>query len=207
MGCSFGGDRNAELIEAVKNDELAKCWSSVEKGAEINCQDDAGQTPVYHAASHESTRCMEYLLQQGANVNIADEKGVTPAHIACAFNLLTNLQMLVEAGADLTLQDAQGQTVYDISSSDEINKYLDNLANQDEEDAKSTKQKPIEMSNSELLKKQHDNAVLMSRSSVEEMRSLHDKLSTPPAVAEQPEQMDGGGDDIPPDQSHGDEVQ
>ena len=45
--------------------------------------------------------------------------------------------------------------------------------NQDEEDAKSTKQKPIEMSNSELLKKQHDNAVLMSRSSVEEMVSLH----------------------------------
>jgi len=206
MGCSFGGDRNAELIEAVKNDELAKCWSCVEKGAEINCQDDAGQTPVYHAASHESTRCMEYLLQQGANVNIADEKGVTPAHIACAFNLLTNLQMLVEAGADLTLQDAQGQTVYDIASSDEINKYLDNMANDDEEVAESTKRTPIPMSNSELVKKQHNNAVLMSRSSVEEMRSLHEKLSTP-VVMDHPAQVDGGGDDIPPDQVNVGEVQ
>merc|ERR1719510_2629115 len=94
MGC--GSSKQGELSEAVRKDELAKVWSLVEKKANLNEQDETGQTPVYIAASMKETRCLKYLIDHGADVNIADEKGQTVYDIASSDEINKYLDSLHE---------------------------------------------------------------------------------------------------------------
>jgi len=51
-------------------------------GADVNTQNDVGQTPLHSAALHNELPCAEILVQHGANVDVKDLRGKTALMLA-----------------------------------------------------------------------------------------------------------------------------
>jgi ankyrin repeat protein len=54
----------------------------ISAGANINSQDDCGDSPLHDSAIQGYIRQVEYLLQKGANPYITNDEGKTPYHSA-----------------------------------------------------------------------------------------------------------------------------
>lgn len=57
----------------------------IENGADVNCVNNFGRTPLHTAAKHGHMRVAEILIEHGAKVNAADMRGVTPLDCAVTF--------------------------------------------------------------------------------------------------------------------------
>ncbi|KYQ92009.1 ankyrin repeat-containing protein [Tieghemostelium lacteum] len=77
----------------------------IEKGADVNAQNNNGETPLHKAIFNHSVRLlMVYvLLKNNANVNIITIAGESPLHYAVRLGRLDVLKILITAGADPTL--------------------------------------------------------------------------------------------------------
>jgi len=85
----------------------------IDAGANCNCIDKDGASPLHHAAYMGHTRCLEVLLKSGAKVDLQDDGGCTPLHNACynkTKGQLETVRLLVEAGADVNIKDDQDGT-------------------------------------------------------------------------------------------------
>lgn len=87
----------------------------LESGANVNCRDVLGQTPlcftesgVWDPKDNEKTTML--LAQYGANVNIKDAKGRTPAHHHADQNSYLSLKYIIKQGAFLDARDVDGVT-------------------------------------------------------------------------------------------------
>ena len=58
--------------------QLERVEMFIQKGADVNKQDNNGDTPMYRAASLGESTCMELFVKSGADVNTSDNHGVTP---------------------------------------------------------------------------------------------------------------------------------
>lgn len=81
-------------------------------GADVNARDDAGMTPLMHAASGRAKRQgLVLLLEAGADVKACDRKGMTPLmHAAGGGAGSKELDALIGAGAGVDACDAEGMT-------------------------------------------------------------------------------------------------
>lgn len=65
-------------VHKFDNDEfLNNVKLHIAHGANVNCEDDRGRTPLFYAASRRNVNIMTYLIQNGANVNTIDSGGNT----------------------------------------------------------------------------------------------------------------------------------
>nr|XP_053654674.1 serine/threonine-protein phosphatase 6 regulatory ankyrin repeat subunit B-like [Cherax quadricarinatus] len=80
----------------------------LDAGADVNCQDDDGQTPLYYAVKNNNVDIVQMLL----NNSRCDprNKGGTVLHIAVVKGYDDCVKMLLDAGADVNCQDDYGQT-------------------------------------------------------------------------------------------------
>ena len=85
----------------------------VKLGADINLQNDLGQTPLHLAAEMPNPTLLKAFLKQKAKVDLADKDGRTPLHYAAQRGRLQNVKALVEAGASLTIRDKKNVTPYE----------------------------------------------------------------------------------------------
>ncbi len=69
---------NYELIEGVKNDDIDKVKSAIKKGANINIQDEEGNTPISIACKNANKKIAQLLLLNDADVSIKNNDGHTP---------------------------------------------------------------------------------------------------------------------------------
>ena len=58
--------------------QLERVKLLIQKGADVNKQNNSGETPMYRAASIGDSTCMELFVKSGADVNTPDNHGVTP---------------------------------------------------------------------------------------------------------------------------------
>ena len=59
-----------DIFNALKSNDLAKVKLLIEKDATlINLKDEAGNTPLHHAAMIESVEMTELLLSKGVDIN------------------------------------------------------------------------------------------------------------------------------------------
>jgi len=78
-----GGGRLLHFAASCGLLRMATCLVD-DCGAEINIQDNKGETPLYEACLNEHHRLVEFLLSRGADATIADSFGRTPLMVACA---------------------------------------------------------------------------------------------------------------------------
>lgn len=80
-------------------------------GANVeDCNDNAHQTPLLHAARCASERRVVALLQVGANVHVVDRHGWSPLHWASWTGDVVVLEALLQDGADVHVRDRYGRT-------------------------------------------------------------------------------------------------
>eukprot|EP01037_Dinobryon_pediforme_P003586 gene3586-3633_t len=88
-------------------DDLSR-WL-VEQGADVNCGDGCGETPLHARAGHWQGN-IAILLDLGADVNHAAGGRGTPLHRAAAVGNVSSARMLLESGADLDALNSSGQS-------------------------------------------------------------------------------------------------
>jgi ankyrin repeat protein len=104
-----------DLIQAVRNNDLASLKASFAKGADVNTRDQRGTTLLMHAAAIGSPEALKLLLEKGADVNARNEVEAT-ALILGAGNP-AKARMLVEKGADVNAHSKLGRTPLLIAAS------------------------------------------------------------------------------------------
>jgi ankyrin repeat protein len=84
-------------------------------GANVNCRDEIGQTPLMMAVAREWAHVARELLSHGADVNCADDEGTTALLHALSTDedrtVVTQIvRELLTAGADIHWKDSEGRT-------------------------------------------------------------------------------------------------
>ncbi|MCX6630532.1 MAG: ankyrin repeat domain-containing protein [Candidatus Solibacter sp.] len=108
--CAVAGAQSPadELIQAIRNNDLASLKASLAKGAQVNTRDQRGSTLLMHAAALGSPEAVRLLLGSGADVNARNDLEAT-ALILGAGNP-EKARMLVEKGADVNAHSKLGRT-------------------------------------------------------------------------------------------------
>ena len=84
----------------------------LEKGAEINKQDETGWTALYYAVYHEKNTEVDILINANADVNICTTEKKSPLMSACEDGYYKIVKQLLRKGADVTKRDGSGQTAF-----------------------------------------------------------------------------------------------
>ena len=115
-------DRNIELCEAAWEGDADRVRELIVLGADIECYDDNGNTPLHLAVEQLWYDVVRVLLESGANVDHRDRLGEwTPLiHAAeicsVAARQVSNppgnstIQLLLEYGADVNQRSSRGKT-------------------------------------------------------------------------------------------------
>ncbi|KAK4880295.1 hypothetical protein RN001_008441 [Aquatica leii] len=102
---------NSCLHYLVKEIEDEIISDVVAKGANINVQNNNGDTPLHFAIKYGYPCTLQLLLALGADANIGDyANGSTPLHWAVAMRKTNSVQLLLENGADANKENNEGET-------------------------------------------------------------------------------------------------
>lgn len=99
------------LHHAVHNnlEEMVKLL--IEHGADVNCQDYQGYTPLHEVfINPTSNYIIAQLLIAGSDVNIANNSGDIPLHLATNYKAPDIINSLIEYKSDVNKKDNDGNT-------------------------------------------------------------------------------------------------
>ena len=82
----------------------------IEAGANLDFQDEDGDTALRRASYYGHLEIVEKLLDAGADVNAKNIGGATSLQEASVMGRLEIVEKLLDAGADVNVQDEEGQT-------------------------------------------------------------------------------------------------
>jgi ankyrin repeat protein len=100
LACCYGHGTIAELLIAA--------------GANVNCADENGETPLHHCCRRGYINCVSLLLLKKAQLDMAEAYTQWTPIFHCATNgFVTCLQMLLDAHADPNVVDTNGWTPFD----------------------------------------------------------------------------------------------
>ena len=97
-----------DLIQAIRQNDIAYLKSSFAKGAAVDTRDQRGTTLLMHAAAIGSPEAVKFLLDKGADVNARNELDATPLILGAGNP--EKARMLVEKGADVNAHSKLGRT-------------------------------------------------------------------------------------------------
>lgn len=102
------------LFTAVKSMDQTTLAAMVERGADVNARNAAGQTPLMMAAiGSRGERMIELLVHLGADVRARDNNGMTALMHAARRGELENAVKLLQLGIDPDIKDNNGQALTD----------------------------------------------------------------------------------------------
>ncbi|MEQ2220513.1 hypothetical protein ILYODFUR_006229 [Ilyodon furcidens] len=106
-------EKDAELINCVKNENLSRMTELHQQGADLVLQDADGCTLLHHAVQIGSKDIVKYLIENvpTSYLDLTEtETGETALHKAATLCQRSICHFLVEAGASLMKTDLQGDT-------------------------------------------------------------------------------------------------
>ena len=74
----------SQLFKAIRDGNLQVVQALIQKGVNLDCKNDYGQTPLHHAVLYEKVTIVELLLEKGANLDSKNKNGIMPLHHAAA---------------------------------------------------------------------------------------------------------------------------
>ncbi|CAE7775354.1 ANKRD50 [Symbiodinium necroappetens] len=108
--CSDDTILSLEILEAVRNSELSAARLLFEAGANTECRDPHGNTPLMLASANGHIQMLCFLLEAGARLNSQDHNQKTALNLAAAHGYAEIVSLLLEAGLDKDWQDVHGTT-------------------------------------------------------------------------------------------------
>ena len=107
-GCDYHEDsvylgrKEAGLLSHVNNGNIREVKDFLDKGGNVNLQDEPGMTPLHRAVNSDWKEShlgmIKLLIERGANVNAIDDTHHTPLHMASNAAVAG---LLIDAGADV----------------------------------------------------------------------------------------------------------
>ena len=107
---------DAQLMEAIDNNNLESVRTMISRGADINYRGQHGETPLIKSMMCEDTRICSFLLESGANPNLVTMNGYSPLVFACLQNNYEYVRMLLGYNADINQRTHEGWTPLIIAS-------------------------------------------------------------------------------------------
>lgn len=98
------------LIAACEASSMPRIRALLREGADINCRDPKGWTPLMYASSLGHKMAVVELLQRGADHSLRQSQGCTALMLASMANQLPIVELLLEAHADPHAADSHGVT-------------------------------------------------------------------------------------------------
>jgi ankyrin repeat protein len=98
------------LFKACRDGDLGRAQRELENGAEVNAQDEKGETPLHCACWFGHDAIVSMLFKKGANVNAKTNGGETPLHFASINGSKDVASLLLENCADVDAQDNEMAT-------------------------------------------------------------------------------------------------
>lgn len=89
----------SDLILIANNIEIIKYL--LEIGANINCQDENGRTPLIKACMYNNFEIAKLLIFKGANIDLKNNNNARALHYACYYGSSELIKYLIEHGANL----------------------------------------------------------------------------------------------------------
>lgn len=93
---------NAELLAAAKADKRHFVRTALASGAEVDCTDEHGHTPLILAACHGHRKVVQTLLNAGANPHLTDDFDWTARQWADKGYYIKSASLLKEAEKNFT---------------------------------------------------------------------------------------------------------
>ena len=109
-----GTRTDAELFQAIRNDDVAGMTKLLNAGADLNARDAHGATPSMHAALYCSLPCLRILLDRGADPNLFNSAGATA--LMWAAGDAEKVQLLLAYKATVNTRAKSGRTPLIIAS-------------------------------------------------------------------------------------------
>ena len=110
VGRAAVADR-AALVDAALDGSKGEVLRLLKQGVSVNCQDDAGRTPLMVAAQESH---VEILHDYGPQVNLANNSGLTPQYKAAAKGHVKMMRELLDCGANRNLANDAGNKPIDV---------------------------------------------------------------------------------------------
>ncbi len=109
-GASVAVGGQAQLAEAVKENDTAAVEALLRQGVDVNVPQGDGATALHWAAYYGDLELVDRLIADGADVNAANDLRVTPLALASANAHAAAVQRLLAAGADPNISGETGVT-------------------------------------------------------------------------------------------------
>ncbi|MCU0428139.1 MAG: ankyrin repeat domain-containing protein [Candidatus Kapabacteria bacterium] len=103
-------EANKQLLAAALHGNVQDIKRSMALGAEVNCRDSLGNTPLNLVAKLSYFKLVKYFIEQGAEVNIANNAHITPLHWGVEYNNVRIVKLLLERGANINARDGIQET-------------------------------------------------------------------------------------------------
>jgi len=106
----------ASLIDAVRSRDIEGVKKAIATNPPlVNEHDNAGSTPLHHAAGFGSLEIMRFLLDHGADVNAVNKRKSTP--LFWSLNDEAKVRLLVDRGADVNAKLIDGRSAAYLAAS------------------------------------------------------------------------------------------
>lgn len=102
----------AELIDAVKKNQLKKVKSLINQGMDVNTRNEGNQALLHIALDHNNIDLAKFLVDHSADCNLPDKDSHAPLYYAVISKRLDMVKYLVERGnADINISNNNGQAL------------------------------------------------------------------------------------------------
>jgi ankyrin repeat protein len=107
VGCA---GKPKSIFQAAEDGDVAQLTRAIANGADVNCTNSLGDTPLQLAASRGHKDAAVYLIAHGARAGTRDAHGSTALHAAASLGHDGVITVLLADGADPNARNDEGET-------------------------------------------------------------------------------------------------